>query len=86
MLFYTRYGWEIICKHLQYVRMYLIFHRAYRRVLNGFASGEEDVAMDPVQASELDSLEIYHATPAAKIVVEKLKSKTAKRPSTVPGA
>jgi len=44
------------------------------------------VAMDPVQASELDSLEIYHATPAAKIVVEKLKSKTAKRPSTVPGA
>ncbi len=86
VLFYARYGWEIIIKHLQYVRMYLLFHRAYRRVLNGVASGEEDVAMEPVQASELDSLEIYHATPAAKIVVEKLKSKTAKRPSTVPGA
>lgn len=86
VLFYARYGWEIICKHLQYVRMYLLFHWAYRRVLNGVASGEEDMAMEPVQASELDSLEIYHATPAAKIVVEKLKSKTAKRPSTVPGA
>lgn len=84
VLFYTRYGWEIVSKHLQYVWMYLIFQRAYRRVIKGAAPVTGDVAMQPVQVEELDSLEIYNATPAAKIVVEKLKSKTTKSPSIMP--
>ena len=78
VLFYVRYGWEIVSKHCHYVWLYFIFHRAYRRVVKGFTSGVDDIAMQPVQVHELDTLELYAATPSAQIVVEKLKKKMAK--------
>jgi hypothetical protein len=40
--------------------------------------------MQPVQAHELDTLELFTATSAAQIVVEKIKKKTSKIPSTAP--
>jgi hypothetical protein len=40
--------------------------------------------MQPVQAHELDTLELFTATSAAQIVVEKIKRKTSKIPSTAP--
>jgi radical SAM superfamily enzyme YgiQ (UPF0313 family) len=86
VIFYARYGWEILYKHIRFLWIYLIFHRAYRHVVNGLIQEEDDVAMQPVQMNELDTLEIYTATPAAKIVVEKIKNKTTKSSSTVPTA
>lgn len=86
VLFYARYGWEIVSKHLQYVYMYLLFQGAYRRAVRGVTPVTDDVAMQPVQVDELDTLEIFNATPAAKIVVEQLKSKTTKSPSIMPMA
>jgi hypothetical protein len=84
LVFYVRYGWEIISKHCRYVGLYAMFHRAYRQVVKGAASGEVDMAMQPVQADELDTLDLFTATPAAQIVVEKLKKKQAKRPAALP--
>jgi len=84
VLFYVRYGWEIVYKHCRYVWLYLIFHRAYRHVVQGVTHGADDVAMQPVQIHELDTLELYAATPAAQIVVEKLKKKMTKNSSAVP--
>jgi len=84
VLFYVRYGWEIVYKHCRYVWLYLIFHRAYRHVVQGVMHGADDVAMQPVQIHELDTLELYAATPAARIVVEKLKKKMTKNSSAVP--
>lgn len=84
LVFYARYGWEIISKHCRYVGLYAMFHRAYRQVVKGAASGEVDMAMQPVQADELDTLDLFTATPAAQIVVEKLKKKQAKRPTALP--
>ncbi len=75
-LFYARYGWEIATKHLRYVWLYLMFHRAYRRVLAGVTRGTDDIAMQPVKVEELETLELSTATPAAQIVVEKLKKRT----------
>ncbi len=82
--FYARYGWEIIVKHFRYVWLYLMFHRAYHRVMNGATAGTDDVAMQPVQVEEHETLEIFTARPSAKLVIEKLKKKTRKYSPAVP--
>jgi hypothetical protein len=84
VVFWSRYGWEIVSKHLRYVWLYLMFHRAYRNAVNGVTPEADDLAMQPVQAQELDTLDLFTATPAAQIVVEKIKKKTSKIPTTVP--
>ena len=62
----------------------LMFHRAYRQVVHGVTQGTDDLAMQPVQAHEQDTLELFTATSAAQVVVEKMKKKTSKISSTVP--
>jgi len=84
VLFYARYGWEILSKHVRYVGLYVKFHGAYRRVMKGSESKSMDVAMQPVLAEELDSLDLFTATPAAQIVVERLKKKQAKHTLALP--
>ncbi|TFG59714.1 MAG: radical SAM protein, partial [Nitrospirales bacterium] len=84
LLFYARYGWEIVSKHCRYVGLYVMFHRAYRQVVKGSPSGTVDMAMQPVQAEELDTLELFTATPAAQIVVEKLKKKITNHSAVLP--
>ena len=84
LFFYARYGWEIVAKHVHYVRLYMMFHRAYRHVMNGVTAGTDDIAMQPVKAEELDRLELYTSKPAAHLVVEKLKKRTRQYPSAVP--
>mgnify|MGYP000510052513 CR=1 FL=1 len=84
MLFYARYAWEILSKHLRYVALYVMFHRAYRHVLHGLRPGSDDAAMQPVRLEELDTLELFTATPAAQIVAEKIKKKKSKHVAVVP--
>ena len=84
VLFYARYGWEIVSKHCRYVWLYVIFHRAYRRVVKGFIAGTDDAAMQPVQVEELETLELYAATPSAQIVAGKRKRKMAEASSVAP--
>lgn len=83
-LFYAGYGWEIVSKHLRYVGLYVIFHRAYRHVMKCESSGADDVAMQPVEANELDTLALFTATPAAQIVVEELKKKHSRHAAATP--
>ena len=52
-----------------------MFHRAYRHVVDGVKQAADDLAMQPVQAHELDTLELFTATSAAQVVVEKMKKK-----------
>ena len=54
--------------------------RRYKRVLAGrsIAPGV-DTAMQPVQDSELDSLELFSATEAARSVVVKMKKKAERK-------
>jgi hypothetical protein len=73
-----------ISLHLRYVWLYLMFHRAYRHAVNGVTQEADDLAMQPVQAHELDTLELFAATSAAQIVVEKIKKKNFK--NSVDGA
>lgn len=84
IIFYARYCWEIVSKHVRYVGLYMTFHRAYRRVMTGAGSGVDDVAMQPVHVDELNTLELFTATPAAHMVVEKIQKKLAKHSAAVP--
>ena len=84
VLFYARYGWEIVAKHCRYVGLYMKFHRAYRQAMKGQESGMVDVAMQPVQSEELDFLDLFTATPAAQILVKKLKKKQAEHSVALP--
>jgi len=45
--------------------------------VGGAGAMDEDIAMAPVQEGDFDSLELFNATPAAKIVVMKQRQKTA---------
>ena len=69
--------------------MYLSYQRRYKRVMAGRSIAPEvDIAMLPVEDSEVDSLELFSATEAARSVVVKMKKKAERqrerRPSTPP--
>jgi radical SAM superfamily enzyme YgiQ (UPF0313 family) len=73
-VFYPRYGWEIATKAARFTAMWWQYWRIYRRVL-GDPRTEPDVAMVPVEAGELDALELFTHTPAARTVAEQRKRK-----------
>ena len=79
--FYFRYATEIVSKHLRFAAMYFQYRRILRRASRG-STVSTDVAMTPVQEGEFETLEMYTATPATRIAVEKLRRY--KRPQTVP--
>jgi hypothetical protein len=67
--------------------MYLSYQRRYKRVMAGRSVAPDvDLAMRPVEDSEVDSLELFSATEAARSVVVKMKRKAERqkerRPST----
>ena len=69
-VFYPRYAWEILSKHVRFARMYWQHWRTLRRVQRG-TSSHADLAMTPVQDGEFEQMQLYTATPAAKSVAIK---------------
>ena len=68
--FYSREIWAMVSKHVHFVRIYWGYRRILRRVERDAAT-QADVAMTPVRPSDFDQLEIFTATPAAKVVAER---------------
>ena len=86
-VFYPRYVWEVISKSVRLVAMYLSYQRRYKRVMAGRSvASEVDVAMLPVEDSEVDSLELFSATEAARSVVVKMKKKAERKKERRPSA
>jgi radical SAM superfamily enzyme YgiQ (UPF0313 family) len=73
-VFYPRYGWEIALKVARFAALWWQYWRIYRRVLRDPRT-EPDVAMVPVEAGELDALELFTHTPAARTVAVQRKRK-----------
>ena len=67
-----RYAGEILVKHLRFARMYWQHRRILRRV-RSTQPCTCDVAMTPVQDGEFEEMQMYTATPATRIAVEKLR-------------
>jgi radical SAM superfamily enzyme YgiQ (UPF0313 family) len=81
-LFYSRYAWEILSKHVRFARMYWQHWRTLRRVERD-SQPYTDVAMTPVQDSEFEEMQMYTATSSAKFAVEKLRRRKASPAATV---
>ena len=70
VVFYPRYGWEIISKHLRALRLFLTYRRIMKRILADPASRQYmDMALAPVIEDEEESLEMFTPTeaPEAKV-------------------
>ena len=74
VVFYARYGAEIVSKIVQYTALYW----RYRRILEHVRRTpgiEVDVAMRPVRDGDLDALELFNATAGARAAAEKQRRK-----------
>jgi radical SAM superfamily enzyme YgiQ (UPF0313 family) len=78
LTFYTRFARDMLTKHIRFAGMYWQYRRALRRVLRD-TEDYPDLAMTPVRASEMESLELFSATRGARVVVEKRQRRDAVR-------
>ena len=78
--FYARYAWETLRKQTRLIVMFIQYHRLYRRATEEEpASATPDIAMEPVRDEELDTLELFSATTAARLVADRAKQTAALR-------
>jgi len=85
IVFHTRYAWEVLSKSVRLAAMYLSYQRRYRRVMAGRSVCQEpDVAMQPAEERELDSLELFNVTEAARSVAVKMKKKAERKKGRQP--
>jgi radical SAM superfamily enzyme YgiQ (UPF0313 family) len=74
-VFYPRYAWRLAATYLRLAAMYWQHSRILRRALRDDAQ-HEDVAMAPVNEHDLEALELFTATPAAKAAADKQRRRT----------
>lgn len=76
---YSRYLLETARKQMRLFRMYLQYQRLHRGVVADTSNAAgADIAMQPVRVDELDRLERFTATTAAKATAHKAKQKAAR--------
>ena len=78
LLFYSRYAWEILDKHLRFAAMAWSYHRICQRVEQE-TTPYMDLALTPAKAEDMDALEIFSVTTGSQATVEKAKRKQAAR-------
>jgi len=62
LIFYPRYLWEIVSKHVLFAKLYWSFSRARARVENDPAKHDYmDVSLSPPEGEDMDVLEIFTA-------------------------
>lgn len=77
-VFYGRYGWEILSKYSRFLWTAWHYHRLSRRVERDDAP-YSDLALSRPEGDELEALEIFTATDAAKSAVDKERRKRSRR-------
>jgi radical SAM superfamily enzyme YgiQ (UPF0313 family) len=86
LAFYPRYAWETVSKQARLLAMYLRYRAIYRRaVARSAADPAEDLAMQPVRDEELDRLDLFTATDAARAAALKSR-RMAERKAALPAA
>jgi radical SAM superfamily enzyme YgiQ (UPF0313 family) len=61
LVFYAKYGWEIVSKHARFLPFYLRYRRTLRRVLAD-PRPYSDLAIAPMPEGEVPELELFTAT------------------------
>jgi hypothetical protein len=81
-IFYPRYGLETVGKHLSFGRLIWRLWRLRRRVKTDPArKSYTDLALSAVRDEDLDDLEMFTATGAARAAVQDKRRKAARRPA-----
>jgi tRNA A37 methylthiotransferase MiaB len=75
LTFYPQYFAGMLTKFAHLVWITLQFKRALRAVQKGSSGETDDIAMQPVSADDLDDFDLYTATEAAQISVDKIRRK-----------
>lgn len=80
LIFYPRYGLEIIYKHLYLVAL-VVRYGSFRQFLkrNKSAKDYTDLSLTPVVEDEYDALEMFAVTDSAKAAVDKMRLKEEQR-------
>ena len=78
LVFYTRYVWESLVKYTRFLWMAWRYQRICRRVEQD-NSTYTDLALTPVEASEMEGLEIFTTTTEAKTTFAKAQRKQTAR-------
>jgi hypothetical protein len=87
LVFYPRYGWEIVSKHARLLALAWRYDRIRRRVeADPAGASYRDQALMPVSDDETGTLEIFNATDSAKAAVEKARRLKPPRPLRAVGA
>ncbi len=62
IVFYSRYLWEIVTKHVRFFWVYRTYKKIYKKVMEERSQTKGvDVAMEPVKAAIRKELELYNA-------------------------
>ncbi len=75
VVFYCRYGWEIVSKYTRFLGLIWQYRRICRRVEKDNAP-YTDLASTPVQVQEMEELQLYTATTAAKATVDRVRQRS----------
>ncbi len=78
LVFYPRYAWEILDKHLRFAFMVWRYHRICRRVEMEDAP-YTDLALTPAKVEDMDALDMFTVTTGSQATVDKEKRKRAAR-------
>jgi hypothetical protein len=80
LVFYPRYAWEVLSKSVRFMALARQYRRIRKRVESDSASVQyRDLALTPVTADEVGTLEIFSATESARQAVEKSQRRKSHR-------
>jgi radical SAM superfamily enzyme YgiQ (UPF0313 family) len=68
--FYARFGWETLVKHVRFAALYWRYRRTLWRVQRD-SRPYTDTALTPLEASDIEGLELFTATEAARTAAGK---------------
>jgi hypothetical protein len=79
-LFYPKYFAGLVAKHITLARMFLKMHKVLRKIRRDPHAREYmDTALAPVESGDLDLLEMFQVTEAARAVATKAKARATAR-------
>jgi hypothetical protein len=85
LVFYPRFLWECLAKHARLLALVWRFARIRRRLKEDpTAKAYTDLSLTPVTAAELDELELFNVTDAAKAAVDRARRHGARRTKVAP--
>ena len=73
LVFYPKYTWEMITKHVKAVRMLMQYNRIARMVEQD-DTPYTDKALEPVTLEDMEELEMFNVTDAAKVTFDKARN------------